>query len=778
MSASRFTLLLVSFISLLLNAEDMLPAYERAVKHLPAQAAKLIRNATIDPLWMKGQDKFVYRRQLTAEAKEFVLVDAVANTSGPAFDHGRLAASLTAASRERVDPTKLPFDRVEISDEELRFTWKKEPWTCILPGYECARKPAPERDEVASSDGNWIAFLRGPNLWLRSSKDGRERPLTTDGEPYFAYAATTEGINTITDRREGRKRPPQVLWSPDSHRLLTFQLDERNVESMHLIQSVPESRWPSGGPRRPVLHSYRYALPGDANVPLMQLIVFGIDTGAVRRLQTPRLVQFLPERLSPNGIFASKRVIWSPDSSTIFATEISRDQKTINLWSADASTGDSRLLIEEKTTTYLESLVPMTLLPKRKQLLWWSERSGWGHLYLYSYAGMLVRPLTTGDWLVRSLLSTDEERGRIVISVSGRAPYTDPYLQRLYGVDLERAALIPLADEDANHGVLPAAGEQRFSPSGTFFIDRYSRVDQAPLIVLRDRDGKIVREIERADTSAYDALKAPTPRVFKAKARDGKTDLYGTIHLPSTFDPRRKYPVLDSEYPGPQVIKVPKEYQSGSSEQAIAELGFAVVQIDGLGKPFRSKAIHDAAYANLGDTGGLEDHVAVLRQLVKQHPYLDLDRVGIYGHSGGGFGSARGLLLFPDFYKVAVSSAGNHDQLGYFFGWGEKYQGMVNGRNYDNQDTSLLAANLRGKLLLAWGDMDDNVHPSLTIRLIDALIKANKTFDLLVMPNRNHSFSSDPYFNRRRWDYFVEHLLGEKPPAGFVIPKVIDLPEQ
>jgi dipeptidyl-peptidase-4 len=273
-------------------------------------------------------------------------------------------------------------------------------------------------------------------------------------------------------------------------------------------------------------------------------------------------------------------------------------------------------------------------------------------------------------------------------------------------------------------------------------------------------------------------LKAPKPRVFKAKARDGTTDVYGTIHLPSTFDPRRKYPVLDSEYPGPQVIKVPKEYQSGSSVQAIAELGFAVVQIDGLGKPFRSKAIHDAAYANLGDTGGLEDHVAVLRQLVKQHPYLDLDRVGIYGHSGGGFGSARGLLLFPDFYKVAVSSAGNHDQLGYFFGWGEKYQGMVNGRNYDNQDTSLLAANLRGKLLLAWGDMDDNVHPSLTIRLIDALIKANKTFDLLVMPNRNHSFSSDPYFNRRRWDYFVEHLLGEKPPAGFVIPKVIDLPEQ
>jgi dipeptidyl-peptidase-4 len=291
--------------------------------------------------------------------------------------------------------------------------------------------------------------------------------------------------------------------------------------------------------------------------------------------------------------------------------------------------------------------------------------------------------------------------------------------------------------------------------------------------VLRDRDGKVVKEIERADVSAYDALKAPAPKSFVVKARDGKTDIYGTLHFPSTFDPKKKYPILDSDYPGPQTIKAPKRYQAGSIEQATAELGFIVFQVDGLGQPWRSKEYHDYAYANMGDTGGLEDHIAALKQLAKEYPYLDLDRVGIFGHSGGGFASARAMLLYPDFYKVAVSSAGNHDQLGYLWSWGEKYQGPVSGRNYDNQDTTLIAKNLKGKLLLAYGDMDDNVNPTLSIRLIDALIKANRDFDVLVMPNRNHSFATDPYFNRRRWDYFVKNLLGAEPPKGFELKAVI-----
>jgi dipeptidyl aminopeptidase/acylaminoacyl peptidase len=261
------------------------------------------------------------------------------------------------------------------------------------------------------------------------------------------------------------------------------------------------------------------------------------------------------------------------------------------------------------------------------------------------------------------------------------------------------------------------------------------------------------------------------------KARDGKTDVYGTLHLPSNFDPKKKYPVLDSDYPGPQTIKAPKRYQAGSLEQATAELGFVVFQVDGLGQPWRSKEYHDYAYANMGDTGGLEDHVAALKQLAKEYPYMDLDRVGIFGHSGGGFASARAMLLYPDFYKVAVSSAGNHDQLGYLYSWGEKYQGPVSGRNYDNQDTTLIAKNLKGKLLLAYGDMDDNVNPTLSIRLMDALIKANRDFDVLVMPNRNHSFSTDPYFNRRRWDYLVKHLLGVEPPVGFELKAVMPTPE-
>jgi dipeptidyl aminopeptidase/acylaminoacyl peptidase len=285
-----------------------------------------------------------------------------------------------------------------------------------------------------------------------------------------------------------------------------------------------------------------------------------------------------------------------------------------------------------------------------------------------------------------------------------------------------------------------------------------------------------VRELERTDVSAYLKLGYRTPKPFRAVASDGKTEIHGVLMYPTNFDPAKKYPVIDAIYPGPQVIKAPKRYQAGAIEQAIAEMGFIVIQIDGLGTPGRSKVFHDIAYANMANGGDLASHVAGLRQLVKDHPYLDLDRVGIFGHSGGGFASARAMLLHPDFFKVAVSSAGNHDQLGYLYSWGEKYQGPVNGTNYDGQENARLAANLKGRLLLAYGDMDDNVSPALTVQLIDALTKANKDYDLIVIPNGNHRFSVNPYFNRRRWDYFVKHLLGVEPPAGFQIKAVSSEP--
>jgi dipeptidyl-peptidase 4 len=764
------------------RAEDMRAVYERAAQHLPAQAVKLMRNVTVEPVWLPGEDKFTYRRQLVNEEKEFLLVDANTGATGPAFDHTRLAAGLSLAAKKVYDARKLPFNRVSLVDKGAEFTVEGgAQWRCSLSDYTCALS-SKDPEELLSPDGRWAALTRNNNLYVRSIADHHEVALTSDGEPYYAYAAYAGGNNTVTDRRSNRKMPPLVLWSPDSRRLLTCRTDERNVGSMYLIQSIPDQPWPDGGPRRPLIHSYKYALPGDENVPRMELIAFDIESRKRTNLRIPLLVQHGPDHQSLAGsLFAGHRAFWGEDSMMAFAAELSRDQKFLRFWSANTTTGEAKLLAEDHASTYVEYAVPTVLLSKSKQFLWWSERSGWGHLYLFDLEGKLVRPVTSGPWVVRSILGVDEARGQVFISASGRESDRDPWLQSIYRVQIETGAVTALSPENRDHTV-PVTGLTdstltRLSPSGNFFVDTYSGIANAPVSVLRNRDGKVVREIERADVSAYDALKTPPPTSFIVKARDGKTDLYGTLHYPSNFDPKKKYPVLDSDYPGPQTIKAPKRYQAGSIEQATAELGFIVFQVDGLGQPWRSKEYHDYAYGNMGDTGDLEDHISALKQLVKDHPYLDLERVGIFGHSGGGFASARGMLLFPDFYKVAVSSAGNHDQLGYLYSWGEKYQGPVSGRNYENQDTTLIAKNLKGKLLLAYGDMDDNVNPTLSIRLIDALIKANKDFDVLVMPNRNHSFATDPYFNRRRWDYFVKYLLGVEPPPGFELKAVIPPPE-
>jgi dipeptidyl aminopeptidase/acylaminoacyl peptidase len=347
----------------------------------------------------------------------------------------------------------------------------------------------------------------------------------------------------------------------------------------------------------------------------------------------------------------------------------------------------------------------------------------------------------------------------VYFNASGRETGEDPYLRHLYRVNLDGSDLQLLTPEAADH-------EISFANSGRYFIDSYSRADLPTVSLLRSADGNVIRELARADVTKLAASGWKPPEPFRATAADGVTEICGLMFRPANFDPGKKYPVLDAIYPGPQTIKTPKNFPAtlAGDGQDMAQLGFVVVTVDGRGTPFRSKAFHDFSYGKLGTAGGLEDHIAALRQLAKVHAYMDLDRVGIYGHSGGGYATVRAMLTYPEFYKVGVASAGNHDMRGYLARWGEKYIGPVNGDNYLEAANPVLAANLKGKLLLAWGDMDDNVPPSLSMQLVSALIKANKTFDMLVLPNRNHSFFNDPYFIRRRWDYLVEHLAGAMPP--------------
>lgn len=767
------------------NERMNLQDYMRAEQFLPWHAQRRVFHYSVEPHWIQSSgdaptERFWYLSR-TRRGREFVLVDADARRRVPAFDHARLAAQLSVATGQPYEQNQLPFNTFEFSDDgrTIRFQIKRREWVCDLETYECrdvGEKATQPCNQVASPDGRWAAFTRGSNLYVRSLVTGEELALTSDGESYFDYATTSESnLEHVSRHLSGRARPPVLVWSPDSKKLVTHRLDQRQVQALHLVQSVPPD-----GSARPRLHSYRYPLVGDPNVPLATIVIFDLESK--NRIE----VESEPEPVTIDTPVETKRVFWSGDSQRVYFIFKARGDRFLRLLVTDTSTGTTRIILEERGATYVDSNAKIATVPNVRalecgEIIWFSERDGWGHLYLYDEkTGQLKNQITSGPWVVREILHVDERQRRIFFSAGGREPNCDPYLRHVYRVNLDGTDLTLLTPEDADHEVTcpPDFFElhTKFSPSGRYFVDTYSRVDLAPVSVLRDADGNVICELEKADVEAVLAMGWQWPEPFSVKARDGITDVYGVIFRPSNLDPNKKYPVIDAIYPGPQTIRTPKSFPQGIGAafgfwepQALAELGFIVVTIDGLGTPFRSKAFHDRSFGNLAEAGGLPDHIAGLQQLAARYPYLDLSRVGIYGHSGGGYATVRALLAYPDFYKVGISSAGAHDNRGYITFWGEKYQGLLEGDNYTGQDNCTLASNLRGKLLLVWGELDDNVHPALTIRLIDEFIKHNKDVDMLVLPNRHHGYASDPYYIRRRWDYFVQHLLGKTPPQGYQI---------
>jgi dipeptidyl aminopeptidase/acylaminoacyl peptidase len=429
-------------------------------------------------------------------------------------------------------------------------------------------------------------------------------------------------------------------------------------------------------------------------------------------------------------------------------------------------------VLDETVETFFESgngSINWHLLTGSNEVLWFSERDDWGHLYLYDLGtGRLKHQITSGDWNVLQVRRIDEENRTLYFTGAGREP-GDPYFQYFYSVGLDGNNLRVLTPDSANHSVT-------LSPSGEYFVDSYSTPTIPPVTVVRNTRGESVVALEEADISRLVAAGWQAPIPFTVKARDGRTDLHGLMYQPTNLDPSGSYPILNYLYPGPQSGSVGSRSfnPSRSDKQAIAELGFIVVEVDAMGTPMRSKSFHEAYYGNMGDNG-LPDQIAMIRQLARRHSFMDLDRVGIWGHSGGGFASADAIMRYPDFYKVAVSQAGNHDNRNYEDDWGEKWQGLLEVRpdgstNYDNQANQLLAENLQGKLLLAHGTMDNNVPPSNTLLVVNALIAANKDFDLILFPNRRHGFGNEPYMMRRRWDYFVRHLLGAEPPPAYEFP--------
>ncbi|MEU9886062.1 DPP IV N-terminal domain-containing protein [Sphaerisporangium sp. NPDC051011] len=739
---------------------DLATRYAKAESMLPHKMKRLITSFNVVPSWVGEGETFWYRKH-TSAGYEFVVVDAETGTKRPAFDHVRLAAALSAVLETEVDPTAMPLDELQLRDDAVRLTFGLVQLEVALDSYTATVIGQVRMEEALSPDGRWAVLQRDHNLYLRDTTTDVERQLTTDGVDGHAYGGMNDQVATFVMRENlGISVPPLVVWSPDSTRFVTHRLDQRAVGLMHLVRSSPFD----GG--RPRLLSYRYALPGDEHVASAEFFVFDAVTGeSVQAKCEPINMPFVPA-------IAYGWVWWSQDQTKVYWLSNDRGDHNVALHQLDADTGEVTVLVEESSTSHIlygpqqQNCNVRTL--STGEVLWWSQRTGWGHLYLYRTDGS-VTTLTSGDWMVRHVVTIDEETRRVVFTAGGHDPDADPYLQQLCSVSLDGGEVTAITADGLDHATTP-------SPSGRFFVDVTSRWDTPVHSVLRDRTGAVVLELERSDATAlYAAGWAPPERVV-VKAADGVTDIYCAVYKPFDFDPANTYPVLDCIYPGPQISCAPLRFPlSGGTftgaamafnyPEAYAALGFVVVVVDGRGAALRSQAFQDYARVS-GNAVFVDDHVAAIEQLAEGRPWMDLDRVGIYGYSAGGYASARAILQAPDFYKVAVSSAGNHDNRINHSWWGEKFFGLTADYDFGAQANVSLVDNLTGKLLLIHGEMDDNATPHHTMRLVDALIGANKDFDLLIIPNADHFMMVNrPYFLRRRWDYFVQHLLGETPPA-------------
>ena len=739
---------------------------------------KLVIDGTVTANW-QGQTSRMWYRKTAGESKEFILLDAERLTRGPAFDHEKMAASLSKATGKTYTAKTLPFDEFRMAASgAFEVDAEGTSWSCDLAAARCTslgparprtaagggRRGADReepRDPGRSPDGVYVAFVRDHNLWIRTLISGQEFQLTSDGMELQPYATGWKNLGDFVREATGAagsvpptQAGPMVSWSPDSTKIATFRLDMRSAPPAYALQVSPATRF------LPIVYEYAYAYPSAPVLPTATPLILDVKTGKRVDVAAPQQI------LYGGGMNAS----WFKNSREIYFRQEERGFSRIQLLAADAATGKIRVIIDEKPDDYVEASKFQTrFVNNETEVVMTSERDGWNHIYLHDAAtGAVKNRITSGEWAVRSMDRLDEKSRIVYFSAGGKEPGEDPYLRHLYRVNFDGSGLKLLTPENADHQV-------SFSPDGRYFVDVYSRVDLPPVSVLRRaEDGSILRELEKTDVSKLIASGWKQPERFKAKGRDGKTDVYGVLWRPTNFDPAKKYAVIEQIYAGPHSFFAPATFAAYRNAcQVFAELGFLCVMVDGMGTDGRSHAFHAVSHKNLGD-GGLPDHIAAIQQLAAKYPFMDMTRgVGIYGHSAGGYNSTNALLTHPGFYKVAVSSAGNHDHRLDKAGWVEQWMGYPAGKWYEEQSNITLAPKLQGKLLLAVGDVDDNVTPISTLKLAAALVQAGKDFDLIIMPNAAHGFGNDPYFVRRRWDFFVRHLMGVAPPEGYQISREV-----
>jgi len=740
--------------------------YARAERFLGYNTQQLVDGGFGQPHWL-ANDRFWYR-VLTARGSEYVLVDPARKTRTAAFDQARLAAALSSASGKPYEANRLPFRNLAYSADEktLMLTAAGKPWKYDVASGQLTPDSAPETpyvnadNEIESPDGKLAAFIKDDNLWVRNTSTNQLTQLTTDGTRDYGYATDNAGWS--------HSDKPVLRWSPDSRKIATFRQDQRSVGSMYLVSTN------IGHPR---LESWKYPLPGDKDIALIERVIIEVNTPKVVRFQMAPDPHrgTLSDDISSSGTFDD--VDWSPDARELAFVSTSRDHKEEKFRIADAATGTVRDVFTETVATQYESgqgAINWRYLPQSKEIIWYSERDNWGHLYLYdATTGKVKRQITKGNWVVTQLLGVDEQKRELYLLADGREP-GNPYFTHMYRIGLDGKNLKLLTPEPGTHQIT-------FAPSGRYFLDTYSQPDKPGQTVLRTADGKLLSTLEKTDISRLTATGWKAPTSITVKAADGQTDLYGLMFTPTTLDAGKKYPVIDYIYPGPQGGGVGSWAfaTARNDHQALAELGFVVVVIEGSCNPLRSKSYHDACYGNMAENT-LSDQISGIKQLAQKYPYMDVNRVGIWGHSGGGYATAAAMFRYPEFFKVGISESGNHENRNYEDDWAERYIGLLKPNpdgttNYDNQANAPYAKNLQGKLMLAHGLMDDNVPPYNTWLVVDALTKANKSYDLVVFPQARHGFGAyGPYMMRRRWDYFVQHLAGAEPPQNYEMKPVPD----
>jgi dipeptidyl-peptidase 4 len=795
--------------------------YELAARFSPDKLKKMIFSTSVDAHWMKKSDRFWYEYE-TSQGKKWLLVDPVRRTKTPLFDSDKLAAELTRAVKDPFDGQHLKLDNMKLLTDEntLQFTVKstaevlKKDWAELkaknknskdslekkvhtfqfnlisqqLKEIETEKEPTRLAWANISPDSSKVVYVKNFNLFwmdkanfLKAVKDLKdttlvENAITKDGVADYEYGWGDRGDDNVEveKKKNDRKRAP-VLWSADSKQFILTRTDQRKVKDLWVIHNTREPR--------PTLETYKYAMPGEKEQPQSDLVHYSFDTRTLSNLpidtfkdQTLSLWSTTPAANTRDDDF--RPTTWLGNATEFYFAISSRDLKRVDVLRWNLKTNQKELVIEERSNTYIDFEKPELL---GNELIWWSERDGWGHFYLYGKDGTLKRQLTSGPYHTAGAARVDGALRKLYFTANGKEKGEDPYYEHLYSVSLDGGAVTLLNKGDFNH-------EISINDGASYFVSNFSRVNTVPVSVLYDRNGAKIMDLETADLSQLMAAGYKFPEPFTFKADDGITDLYGVMYKPFDFDSTRSYPLVQYVYPGPQTEAVNKSFGRGMDRtDRLAQFGFVVVTLGNRGgHPARSKWYHNFGYGDLRDYG-LADKKAAVDQLADRHSFIDRSKVGIHGHSGGGFMSTAAMLVYPDVFKVAVSSAGNHENNIYNRWWSEKHHG-VQERILPSGDTTFvyqieknpdLAKNLKGHLMLSTGDVDNNVHPAGTIRMANALIKAGKRFEFVLLPGQRHGYGDmNEYFFWKMGDYFTAHLLGDtNPPPVEMVEMLRDKPK-